>query len=139
MNANNNPNPGLFSEPQKPNIYKTQQEKINSNLLIGQNGQINMPSQGLSQNSGLNLNQNLNQNQQNNSQIGNFSIPNMNNQMNNGYSNSIYDNLMYSNLMLSNWLGSVKSNNSSLYDGMLNNNLTDQIVHKNNLERYIQA
>jgi hypothetical protein len=63
----------------------------------------------------------------------------MNNQMNNSYNNSIYDNLMYSNLMLSNWLGSVKSNNSSLYDGMLSNNLTDQIVHKNNLERYIQA
>lgn len=56
-----------------------------------------------------------------------------------GFNNSIYENLMYSNLMLSNWLGSVKSNNNSLYDGMMNHSLVDQLMHKNNIERYIQA
>lgn len=56
-----------------------------------------------------------------------------------GFNSSIYENLMYSNLMLSNWLGSVKSNNNSLYDGMMNNSIVDQLVHKTNIERYMQA
>ena len=46
---------------------------------------------------------------------------------------------MYSNIMLSNWLGSVKNNNTSLYDGMNNHTITDQLLHKNNIERYLQA
>jgi hypothetical protein len=45
---------------------------------------------------------------------------------------------MYSNLMLSNWLGSVKNNNNVLYDSM-NHTISDQIMHKNNMERYIAA
>jgi hypothetical protein len=50
-----------------------------------------------------------------------------------GFNSSIYENLMYSNLMLSNWLGSVKSNNNSLYDGMINHSIVDQMMHKNNV------
>lgn len=59
--------------------------------------------------------------------------------MGGGFNNTIYENLMYSNLMLSNWLGSVKSNNNSLYDGMMNHSIVDQLMHKNNIERYLQA
>ncbi len=40
---------------------------------------------------------------------------------------------MYSNLMLSSWLGSVKSNNNSLYDNMMNHSLSDQLMHKSNI------
>ena len=73
-------------------------------------------------------------------QMSNFSVPNMQAVQNmNGYNNSIYDNLMYSNLMLTNWLGSVKSNNTSLYDGMVTHTLSDQMVHKNNVDRFMQA
>jgi hypothetical protein len=72
--------------------------------------------------------------------LSNFSIPAMQGMsLPGGFNNSIYENLMYSNLMLSNWLGSVKSNNNSLYDGMINHSLVDQLMHKNNLERYMQA
>ncbi len=56
-----------------------------------------------------------------------------------GFNNSIYENLMYSNVMLSNWLGSVKNNNNSLYENMMNHTISDQIMHKNNMERFIQA
>lgn len=59
--------------------------------------------------------------------------------MNNNYNNSIYENLMYSNMMLSSWLGSVKNNNTALYDGMNNHTMTDQLLHKNNIERYLQT
>jgi hypothetical protein len=52
--------------------------------------------------------------------------------------NSMYDNLMYSNLTLSNWLTSVKNNNNSLYDSMHSHSLSDQIMHKSNIDRYIQ-
>jgi len=46
---------------------------------------------------------------------------------------------MYSNVMLSNWLGSVKNNNNVLFDGLSNNSMTDQLLHKNNSDRYIQS
>jgi len=36
-------------------------------------------------------------------------------------------------MMLSNWLGSIKNNNNTLYDGMNNNTITDQLLHKNNV------
>lgn len=90
----------------------------------------------------MSLTQNISQNQAPNPAMSNFSIPSMQgmgSMSGGGFSNSIYDNLMYSNLMLSNWLGSVKSNNNSLYDGMMNHSLVDQLMHKNNIERYLQA
>lgn len=111
-------------------------------MLIGQNGQFSQVN--LAGNANSNMNPSLGQAQQANASMSNFSIPNMQgmgnmNNMNGGFNTSIYENLMYSNLMLSNWLGSVKSNNNSLYDGMMNNTLVDQLMHKNNVERYIQA
>ena len=82
----------------------------------------------------------LPQGQSGNPSLSNFSMPSMQGMgLPGGFNNSIYENLMYSNLMLSNWLGSVKSNNNSLYDGMINHSIVDQLMHKNNLERYIQA
>ena len=54
-------------------------------------------------------------------------------------SSSVYDNLVYSNLMLGNWLGTIKSNNNSLFENMNGMSLGDQINHKSNLERYLQA
>jgi hypothetical protein len=82
----------------------------------------------------------LPQGQAGNGSLSSFSMPAMQGMgLGGGFNNSIYENLMYSNLMLSNWLGSVKSNNNSLYDGMINHSLVDQLMHKNNLERYIQA
>jgi hypothetical protein len=71
--------------------------------------------------------------------LSNLNNPGLANMNGGGFNNSIYDNLMYSNLMLSNWLGSVKSNNNSLYDGMMNHSIVDQLMHKNNIERYLQA
>ena len=59
--------------------------------------------------------------------------------MNGNFNSSIFENLMYSNLMLSNWLGSVKNNNNVLYDSMMNHTISDQIMHKNNMERYMAA
>jgi hypothetical protein len=80
------------------------------------------------------------QGQAGNGSLSGFSMPGMQGMgLAGGFNNSIYENLMYSNLMLSNWLGSVKSNNNSLYDGMINHSLVDQLMHKNNLERYLQA
>ena len=84
------------------------------NQNLGQN--INM-GQNMNQNIGQNIGQNINSN-----------------------SPSIYENLLYSNLMLTNWLGSVKSNNANLFENnMGNHTLTDQIIHKNNMERILQT
>lgn len=146
-NNNNNLGPFLPEPTSKQTVFK-QPEKLNQNLLIGQNTHLNLGATPIhsnpnpTSNPNISLPQNLNQNQSSNPAMSNFSIPNMQN-MNNmnggGFNNSIYDNLMYSNLMLSNWLGSVKSNNNSLYDGMMNHSLVDQLMHKNNIERYLQA
>ena len=57
----------------------------------------------------------------------------------NSSGNTVYDNLLYSNLMLGNWLATIKTNNNSLYENMNGASLTDQMIHKNNLERYFQA
>ena len=149
INSNNNNNLGPFlPEPSSKQTVFKQPEKLNQNLLIGQNTHLNLGATPLhsnanpASNTNLNLPQSLNQNQGSNPAMSNFSIPSMqgmNNMNGGGFNNSIYDNLMYSNLMLSNWLGSVKSNNNSLYDGMMNHSLVDQLMHKNNIERYLQA
>ena len=74
---------------------------------------------------------------QNNQNIGSFG--GMGGLSGNGFgASSMYDNLMYSNLNLSNWLTSVKNNNNSLYDSMHSHSLSDQIMHKSNIDRYIQ-
>lgn len=103
---------------------------MQQNFLIAQS---NLPSNGQNKssvsNSRTNQNTNINQNAANSNNLNNL------NNINNTYNSPVYDNLMYSNLMLSNWLGSVKANNNSLYDGMN----SDQLTHKNNMERYIQA
>ena len=52
---------------------------------------------------------------------------------------SAYDNLIYNNMMLGNWLGTIQNNNNSLYENMNNSNISDQMMHKNNMERYMQA
>ena len=41
--------------------------------------------------------------------------------------------------MLGNWLATIKTNNNSLYENISGASLTDQMIHKNNLERYFQA
>lgn len=71
----------------------------------------------------------------------NFPMQGMPNQNNNSRftGNSIYENLNYSNLMLSSWLNSVKNNNNALYDSMVSHSLSDQLMHKSNLERFIQT
>lgn len=146
INSNNNNLGPFLPEPSSKQTVFKQPEKINQNVLIGQNTHLNLgptPIPNSNANTNLNLTQNISQNQASNPAMSNFSIPNMqgmgNMSNNGGFNNSIYDNLMYSNLMLSNWLGSVKSNNNSLYDGMMNHSLVDQLMHKNNIERYLQA
>jgi hypothetical protein len=52
------------------------------------------------------------------------------------YGNAPYENLLYGNM--NNWVSTVKSNNNGLYDGMGNHSMPDQMMHKNNLERYLQ-
>lgn len=52
------------------------------------------------------------------------------------YGNGPYENLLYGNM--NNWVSTVKSNNNGLYDGMGNHSMPDQMMHKNNLERYLQ-
>lgn len=76
---------------------------------------------------------NISSQQGNNNQMGG------NNQYGGGGNSSIYDNLLYSNLMLTNWLGSVKNNNNSLFENMCNNTMTDQLIHKNNMDRLMQV
>jgi hypothetical protein len=105
--------------------------------LINQN---NLMQQQQNMNTALPVNplQNMNAAQGQNAQnLGNFGgLGGLNS--NSFGNNSMYDNLMYSNLTLSNWLTSVKNNNNSLYDSMHSHSLSDQIMHKSNIDRYIQ-
>ena len=55
------------------------------------------------------------------------------------FNNQVYDNLLYSNLSLTNWLNSVKNNNNGLYDSQSNHSIPDQLMHKNNVERFMQS
>lgn len=120
----NNP-PALPNFPEGKSAFK--QEKVSQNVVLGQGGILGQG--GVNQNNPPSLPV-----PQQNGQLGGFSVPTMQvGGMGGGFNNSIYDNLMYSNLMLSNWLGSVKSNNNSLYDGMMNHSLVDQLMHKTNL------
>lgn len=51
----------------------------------------------------------------------------------------MYNNLMYGNLSLSSYLNTVKGNNTTMYEGMMNPSVSDQMLQKNNLERYMQS
>lgn len=146
INSNNNNLGPFLPEPTSKQTAFKQPEKLNQNLLIGQNTHLNLAPTPIQTSpnptSNINIPQNMSQGQGPAPAMSNFSIPSMqgmNNMSGGGFNSSIYDNLMYSNLMLSNWLGSVKSNNNSLYDGMMNHSLVDQLMHKNNIERYLQA
>ena len=79
------------------------------------------------QNQQMNMNQGINQ-MQGNQMGGTFGLGG-------SYGNPLYNNLMYGNAALSNYLSTVKNNNNGLYDGMMNPNLSDQMIHKNNIER----
>ena len=57
--------------------------------------------------------------------------------MNSNYGGSVYDNLMYGANNLNGWLSTVKNNNNGLFEGM-NQSLSDQMNHKNNMDRYVQ-
>ena len=106
-------------------------------MLLNQNNFMQQ-QQGMNPNLSVNPLQKMNGSQGQNAQnLGSFGgLGGLNN---NSFGNSsMYDNLMYSNLTLSNWLTSVKNNNNSLYDGMHNHSLSDQIMHKSNIDRYIQ-
>lgn len=130
--------------PFKNNDKLSQNSFLTSNGL-GMNQHISVP-QPMQQSKPNSINQN-----NHNINISNgsgFSLPNMGQGMGQSMGqgmgqgfggNTIYDNLLYSNLMLTNWLTSVKNNNNSLYDSMLHHNLADQIIHKNNVDRYMQA
>lgn len=120
-----------FPEPNRPNSsFKS--NKTEPNVLIGQNLQpanqpkqqpVTIPLAPTSQN-------NSNSQQTGNAAAMGFGM---------GYGGSHYDNLMYGNLNLSNWLSSVKTNNNGLYDGMMGHSIPEQMMHKNNLERYLQS
>lgn len=56
-----------------------------------------------------------------------------------GNYNGPYDNSLYGNLGLTNWLSTVKNNNNGLYEGMMNHTISDQMIHKNNIERFLQS
>ena len=84
--------------------------------------------------SSFNVSQGLGQMQGNQSMGGTFGLGGGNN-----FPNPLYNNLMFGNTALSNYLSTVKNNNSSLYDGMMNPSLSDQLMHKGNIERSSQS
>lgn len=84
--------------------------------------------------SSFNVNQGLGQMQGNPSMGGTFGLGGGSN-----FTNPLYNNLMYGNTALSNYLSTVKSNNSGLYDGMMSPSLSDQLMHKGNIERSSQS
>lgn len=82
----------------------------------------------------LNMNTNMLQSQQN--QLNNGFGMNNNSNFNSG---SVYNNLLYGNMNLSNYLNTVKSNNNGLFEGMMNPSVTDQMMHKSNIDRFMQS
>lgn len=121
--------------PEKNAGFKS--TKTEANVLIGRDNLLQQ-QQGINPSLSVNPLQGLTSSQgQNNQNLGSFgALGGLNN---NGFgAGSMYDNLMYSNLTLSNWLTSVKNNNNSLYDSMHSHSLSDQIMHKSNIDRYIQ-
>ena len=53
--------------------------------------------------------------------------------------NPLYNNLTYGNASLSNYLNTVKGNNSGLYDGIMNPSISDQLIHKGNVDRSLYS
>lgn len=102
-----------------------------NNSLGSLNRQIQQ-QQGLQQPSPNNLS--------NNGQMGSNFMNSQQQQQQQQYNQgSVYNNLMYGNMALSNYLQTVKTNNNGLYDGMVNPTMSDQMMHKSNLERFIQS
>ena len=58
-----------------------------------------------------------------------------NSSMNSQGENKNLEGLISNNLMLSNWLNNVKNNNVNLYDSLTGNNVTEQLLNQNGIDR----
>ena len=59
-----------------------------------------------------------------------------NSSMNSQGENKNLEGLISNNLMLSNWLNNVKNNNVNLYDSLTGNNVTEQLLNQNGIDRF---
>lgn len=59
-----------------------------------------------------------------------------NSSMNPQGENKNLEGLISNNLMLSNWLNNVKNNNVNLYDSLTGNNVTEQLLNQNGIDRF---